>query len=190
MTNPEEFLLTKTVTVGNVKNWMALKDADSKEKIINLINHRFRNRYINHVKEIKSGFLKMAISCLMIETFESFKKGKNDTKGKGAKFFENFFSTEEGYFPGFKDIHEDFYTNIRCGILHQAETKNMWRIWLEGSLLNTAQKIINADKFLLALEKSFENYLKILEEKSFDEQIWVNALKKLNHICDNCNASH
>lgn len=110
--------------------------------------------------------------------------------GKGPKFFKKIFHTEEDNFPGFKDIHEDFYTNIRCGILHQAETKNAWRIWLEGSLLNRTQKIINADKFILALEKSFDKYLKDLAAKGFAEQIWINALKKLNHICENCNANH
>lgn len=56
-----------------------LKNSDSKERIINLIDHRFQNRYIKHVKEIESGFLKMAIACLMIKALESFKKGENDT---------------------------------------------------------------------------------------------------------------
>lgn len=190
MRNSNDFQLTKNITVGDLKNWMTLKDNESKEQIINLIDHRFKNRYIKHVKEIESGFLKMAISCLMIETLESFKKGKNDTIGKGQEFFEDFFHTEEDNFPGFKDIHQDFYKNIRCGILHQAETKNAWRIWLEGSLLNKTHKIINANEFVLALEKSFEKYLNDLKTREFEDQIWINALKKLYHICENCNASH
>jgi len=165
MKDINEYRLTKKVTVGELKKWMGKNDDKSKNHIVDLIYHRFYNRYILHLKEIDSGFLKMAISCLTIEALESFKKGKKDTKGKGVKIFNSFFVSEEAYFPEFKDIYEDFYYNVRCGILHQAETKNAWRIMKIGKLLDTNEKVINANKFVSALEKSLNHYIENLKAK-------------------------
>ena len=173
-----DFELTKDVSVGKARKWMEDKDDISKDNLINLIQHRFTNRYLKHLKDIDSGFLKMAISCLMIETLESFKQGENDTKGKSRK-----------YFPEFKDISVDFYYSIRCGILHQAETTNAWRILRKDELLDMSNRTINATKFVKALEKSLENYIKNLRTEDFNSIIWKRALLKIEDICKNCNAS-
>ena len=62
------YKLTDNVTVGQLQSWMADKSDSSKGHIIELIEHRFENRYLKHVKSIDSGFLMMAVSCLLIET--------------------------------------------------------------------------------------------------------------------------
>lgn len=186
MKNIDDYLLTETVTVGDLKKWMKDKDDSSKNKIINLIHHRFLNRYVKHVKSNDSGFLIMAVSCLMIETLESFRQGKKDTKGISWRMFRDFFETEEKLFPGFKDIHSDFYSSIRCGILHQAETTNAWRILRKDALLDKSNKSINAKKFVTALEKSLDNYIGALKTSDIKSQLWKNALLKLEDICENC----
>ena len=167
---------------------MSKKDEKSKKKIIDFIYHRFHERYIKHVKPTKSGFLKMAISCLMIETFESFKRGKKDTAGKSEKMFKSFFESEKDNFPNFFDLSHEFYANIRCGILHQAETTNAWRILTKGDLLDEDNKAINAKFFLEALEKSLDKYITELGSKGWDDRLWTNALLKLKNICNNCNS--
>ena len=58
MKNIDDFLLTKDVTVGQTRQWINNKDDNSKIKLINLIHHRFYNRYVKHLKNIDSGFLK------------------------------------------------------------------------------------------------------------------------------------
>ena len=188
MKNINDFLLTGDVTVGDYKKWSAEKDDNAKIKIIRLIHHRFNNRYVKHLKIIDSGFLKMAVSCLMIETIESFRQGKKDTKDKGVgkQMFKNFFETEEKLFPGFKEIYSDFYYNIRCGILHQAETNNAWRILRKDALLDKNEKTINSTKFVNALEKALNNYVEDLKSNDFSSTIWKNALLKLDDICENC----
>jgi hypothetical protein len=190
MKNIDDFLLTTDVTVGELKKWIKDKDEDSKTKIIELIHHRFNNRYVKHLKKIDSGFLKMAVSCLMIETLESFKQGKKDTKGKGVglKMFKDFFETEQALFPGFNDIHSDFYFNIRCGILHQAETTNAWRILRKDGLFDKDNKTINSDKFVDALGKSLDGYVENLKHNDFNSKLWGNAILKLEDICENCKA--
>jgi hypothetical protein len=188
MKNINDFLLTSDVTVGDYKKWSSDKDDNAKIKIIRLIHHRFSNRYVYHLRNIDSGFLKMAVSCLMIETIESFRQGKKDTKAKGVgkQMFKNFFETEEKLFPGFKDIYADFYYSIRCGILHQAETSNGWRILRRESLLDKCEKTINSTKFVNALEKALDNYVENLKSKDFSSKLWKNALLKLDDICENC----
>lgn len=188
MANINSFLLTDKVTVGQTRNWIKTKDENSKERLIELINHRFYNRYVKHLKEIDSGFLKMAISCLMIETLESFRQGKKNTKAKGVglKMFIDFFKKESALFPGFEQIAKDFYINVRCGILHQAETTNAWRILRTNVLLDKKNKTINATKFVSALGKALNNYVEELKSSELSSPIWKNAILKLEDICDNC----
>lgn len=180
------YKLTEDITVGDLQEWINLKDQKSKEKIISLIHHRIYNRYIQHINEKQNGFLKMAVSCLIIETLESFKKGIPNTSGKSQTMFKSFFVTEEEFFPGFKDIYRDFYFNIRCGILHQAETTNAWRIVRKGKLLNSSEKEINASEFVKSLNKSLDSYLLRLKNENIDSQLWSNAFVKLIDICENC----
>lgn len=188
MKSINDFELTGQVTVGMLRKWMAKGDQASKNEIVKLIDHRFTNRYIKHVKDIGSGFLQMAVSCLTIETLESFKQGKKNTraKGIGEKMFKDFFENEEKLFPGFKDIYKDFYSNIRCGILHQAETTNAWRILRKDNLLDIESKTINAKKFVKSLEKALANYISELGQSDLDSAIWKNAFLKLDDICENC----
>lgn len=189
--NIDDFLLTEKVTVGQARQWMKLNDEKAKGHLIDLIHHRLYNRYVKHLKDIDSGFLKMAISCLMLETLESFRQGKKDTmkKGVGLQMFKDFFATEEKLFTGFKDIADDFYSSIRCGILHQAETTNAWRILRKGDLLDKTNKTINASKFVKAIEKSLSNYVDNLKANDFQSQIWARALFKLENVCENCKDS-
>lgn len=187
--NIDTFLLTETVTVGQARDWMRKKDSPSKNSLVKLIYDRFSSRYVKHLHGIDSGFLKMAVACLMIETLESFRQGKKDTKGKSEKMFKDFFATEEQLFPGFHDIASNFYSSIRCGILHQAESTNAWRILRKDDLLDKTNRTINATKFIKALEKSLNNYVDKLKTSKFNSTIWKNALRKIENICDNCKAS-
>ncbi|QEH39413.1 hypothetical protein [Chitinophaga sp. XS-30] len=186
--NIEDFLLTGTVTVGQARKWIKVKDEAAKSDLIKLIYHRFSNRYVKHLHHIDSGFLKMAVSCLMIETLESFRQGKKDTKGKGVgqKMFKDFFTTEEKLFPGFKDIAPDFYSSIRCGIMHQAETTNAWRVLRKGDLLDKENRTINSTKFVEALDKALGNYVDSLKASDFSAVIWKNAIFKIEDVCKNC----
>lgn len=190
MKNIDDFKLTGNITVKDAREWIASKDESSKSNLIRLIDHRFTNRYLKHLDPTinDSGFFKMAICCLMIETLESFKQGEENTKGKSKQMFIDFFETEQTFFQGFKDISEDFYYSIRCGILHQAETINGWRILRKGSLLNKSERTINADKFVISLNMSLKSYIKKLNDSDINggDETWVNAINKITDVCKNC----
>ncbi len=189
MKNINDFLLTDTVTVGHARKWISDKDDKAKKELSDLINHRFYNRYVKHAKPYQvSGFLRMAIACLMIETLESFKQGVKNTKprGVGLQMFTDFFASESSFFPGFNAIAGDFYSSIRCGILHQAETTNGWRILRVGPLLDLPARTINAKKFIDALEEVLNNYVANLQHEDFSSILWKNAVIKIADVCDNC----
>ena len=128
----------------------------------------------------------MAVCCFIIETLQSFREGVKDTSGKGRRMFKNFFNNDKDYFLGFYELDDQFYLDIRCGILHQSETKNAWRILRSGKLLDTTEYSINARLFVQSLDKSVNKYLDELLVSDFDTPIWEKAYLKLNDICDNC----
>jgi len=51
-------------------------------------------------------------------------------------------------------------------------------------LLNN--RAINAAKFVNALSICLDDYLDDLKKKTLDDDIWVNAKKKIRFICANC----
>ena len=67
--------------------------------------------------------------------------------------FEDFFETEEKYFPEFKDISIDFFKSIRCGILHQAETTNAWRILKKKPIARQVKQNYKCNKICKGIRK-------------------------------------
>jgi len=133
----------------------------------------------------------MAISCLMIEALESFWRGWPDTSTRGTSrdAFCSFFhrclkqNSELGVF--FKHA-DNFYKGVRCGILHQAETTNGWRIRRTGSIFNSETKTINATKFHYELEKCLQRYCDLLKNLNWDDKVWQNLRKKMKAIIEHC----
>lgn len=117
-----------------------------------------------------------------------FKGEKIQKRGAGLEVFEAFFKREKANFPNFEEITPTFYSDIRCGILHQAETTEAWRIRRDGKLLDIGGRCINSKEFVKALEKSLANYINCLREETLESEIWQKALFKLESIW-NCKAS-
>ena len=53
MTDFENYKLTGNVTVGQLQSWMTDKSDESKKYIVNLIGHRFENRYLKHTSKLR-----------------------------------------------------------------------------------------------------------------------------------------
>ncbi len=192
----KDFIISNYPTpiyLSQLKSMIIKKNESDKDILIQIIEHRLKDRYmkvLNNANDIDlSSFLILAISCLLIETLQCFYEGRNDTnkKGEGQKIFKNFFKRESLLFPGLEDISDVFYKNIRCGILHQAETKEGWRLNKNGPLLDKEKRIINGLLFYKSLKEAIDNYLNELRVKKINETNWVNAYQKLDFICKNCN---
>jgi len=156
------------------------KSADWKTAI-DIFEDRIRGRFLKQVEflesntnaEIKyfSGFSIMAIDCLLIETLQQFFNGTKRTgKDRDERTFHDFFSRSVDFSDFFDTIEKTkiFYVQIRCGILHQAQTKKMSTIhmksgtplaaWVDNSDHSKGISI-NRIKFHKALSESFENYI-------------------------------
>ncbi|MGQ9480005.1 hypothetical protein, partial [Chloroflexus sp.] len=166
----EDTKLSSSVTIAQYRELEARKD---RKEIAKFVQDRFSERYIKPLhgssKDSKHGFCTMAICCLMIEALESFWHGWSDTKGKSRKAFHHFFvrcSKQNLALEVFSPIAEDFYKGVRCGILHQAETTNGWRIRRKGLLFDPATKTINATRFHVQLGQALQIYCDTLEKSA------------------------
>ena len=146
---------------------------------------RFEERYLTPISgdsKAKNGFTIMAISCLMIECLESFRRGWPNTRSKSELAFCSFFSNWNA-FADFRPVSNEFYTHVRCGLLHQAETTGAWRIIRSGPLRR--DRTINATRFLAALRVVLHLYAAQLRQEKWDSTTWVAFRKKMEAICAN-----
>lgn len=187
MADPNEILLSGSVSIAK---YLEMEKAKDKEGIINFLQERFTERYITPLRgdlRIKHGFCTMAISCLMIEALESFWRGWPKTDGPNELAFCSFFDRNPNLrtFDGYVN---DFYKSVRCGILHQAETTNGWRInrKKDSPLFDPATKTINATKFHSEMEKCLNYYCDTLMKEEWGSEIWKLFRKKLKAIISHC----
>ena len=182
MTNNDDY--TKLSSSVTVRNYKELEHKNDKAAISCFIKERFEERYFKFIDESQNvhGFTQLAICCLVIETLESFYQGRGNTKNFSAKMFSDFFSRETPL-KVFASSNNWFYSDIRCGILHQGETLNGWRIRKSGSLLDNKAKTINAKQFTSELRKAVTVYAAQL---IVSVESWKMFKKKMKVICRNC----
>jgi hypothetical protein len=150
------------------------------------------------------GFSIMALCCLLVETLQCYREGlPATTKTEHARLaplersltvprhcalpasrepgdvFKAFFAAcqRKELFPGVDA--SAFYEDIRCGLLHQAQTKNEWRILVIGPLWDAANKTLNRNEFVEATERHFHYYLSELRSGSWTDEVWQNASRKI-----------
>jgi len=182
MPQAEHTKLTNTVTVARYRE---LEKADDRAGCGRFIVQRFHERYFEPTVDAptRHGFTLMAIGCLVIEALECFYEGKAHSKDGSAIMFEAFFKRPTGlevFGGGKKDW---FFKEIRCAILHQAETIGGWRLRRRGRVLDEAERVINAKRFVELLQAAVADYAKQLET---DDKLWVNFRKKMDAVCKNC----
>lgn len=175
--------LSSTVTVAKYR---ALVQSEDRPALRDFVCERFSERYFRPIDSTpptaKHGFLVMAIACLVVETLESFYQGRGDTRGKSKEMFQSFFERKTAL-NVFADSSGWFYTDIRCGILHQGEARNGWKVLRSGPLIDRGKKCINATKFLLCLRMIVNDYA---EELLHNEARWHSFKRKMEVVCANC----
>lgn len=102
-----------------------ISKAESWEKAIAIFDDRIRGRHINQIDMLMdniadNGFSIMALDCLLIEALYQFRCGLKETRRRQSTQYGKFMSD---YLNVSLDEGEAFYQNIRCGILHSAQTK-------------------------------------------------------------------
>ncbi|HEX8575765.1 MAG TPA: hypothetical protein VF677_05685 [Flavobacterium sp.] len=200
----------KEITIQNLENWIRI---GSKIELADFFYDRFHVRYlkpfefenIEYIKTHKNGFAIMTSCCLLIETFVSFTNSEfKNTKNKSERSFGYFFLKNKEFnsfskggldlskyekqtdkYLNNKGIPKDFYSNVRCGILHNGETKNNWKILRKGELFDEKNKAINATKFmnnLVIVIKQFQN--KLLVSDFNNDEIWKTYKARLEYLIE------
>lgn len=148
--------------------YQALEANRNREAIAAFFTERFTERYVTPIESTprkkKNGFTTMAVSCLLIETLESFWNGWPTTDRKSALAFCQFFARTTRFHVLLGHV-PDFYRHVRCGILHQGETTGGWTIRRTGVLFDPSGPTINATKFHRELQKEICEYATSLRTK-------------------------
>lgn len=165
-----------------------------------------------------SGFAIMSIACLLIETLEQFWNGnfttvkiknnkkencfinffyKNNKKhiSNDALAFHSFFqkSNELKKFFDTPEKSNVFYSKIRCGLLHQGQTKGKSLIhikkgepvlkWIDDNNFEEGL-IIQRRLFMIEIIKIYEDYLKDLRKPNNLNFRRKTLAKKMKYIVD------
>jgi len=180
--NNEEII----VTVSSYRDMIANKNRNA---LADFIYGRLHSRYILPFEEYgsinKNGFSMMANYCLLVETLQSFINGWGDSNRQSLLAFKQFF-TDNPNFPELENKGQEIYKHIRCGILHQGETTNGWRITRKASVLvDEENKKIDAFLFGERMKKSLESYRDTLKLKEWDSMEWDNFRVKMRKVIEN-----
>ena len=164
---------------------------------------RLSLRYLTPIKILQDngtfqgeGFTIVSVQCALIEFLAALKVGKSHKLlKKGEKvgeheytssnaLFCDFLFEEEPFKKCFPDIFEarEFYKNVRCALLHEARTKNGWKIWASGSLaVDVKEKIVRRDALQVAITSYLEAYGLILTK---DHDIQAAFIRKFDNLAD------
>ena len=167
---------------------------------------RLQDRYLDPIKTLQNhghwqgeGFSIVAIQCSLVEFLESTLQGKNYRYlRKGEKLGPNEYSSSKDVFIHFLyerepfksafgrslTLAEDFYASVRCGLLHEARTKNGWLIRAGTSaamLVDGPRRILYRDKLQEALLQFVAWYEQALPSDPAFQDAFI---RKFNALCD------
>jgi hypothetical protein len=135
--------------------------------------------------EKKYGFAILALDCMLAETIQSFYEGVTDSTGQSKKIFARFLRQRDSFksFFGTDKEAEDFYTNFRCGILHQLQTLGDTKVWSVGQLIQLIGKdlIVNRELFHDRIKDELRIYLSELRKRK-NGVLLRNFKKKMDFI--------
>ena len=176
------------------QHWKALKfdTEEDWQKGIDIFVDRMETRYLLHIRRLlghtTSGFAALALDCIVVETMEQFRQGTKKTPYKKAQAYFVSFLTRTS-FSAYISEHQarKFYTQIRCGLLHQAEAEDsLIKRNRSNPLLTTTEDgkglIVNANLFHTHLEKVIQEYTAILRNPASTQER-IAFRKKMNFIC-------
>lgn len=141
--------VNRNTTVGEFMRYNLEKHKGIRPDIdeaIEFFRDRIQGRYLNQIQMLNNhghdvfdnGFTAMAICCLLIDTFYQFEHGVAQTTQNKVRYTD-FLRVHMGDVFDTQEKADRFYTDIRCGILHSAQTKNGSR--LSAGALHTVDHI-------------------------------------------------
>lgn len=164
--------------------------AEDFETAIIIFRDRISGRFLQQIHSLenninRNGFAIMALECLLVETFAQFASGRDNNEGVSKQEYTNFLVSEFSCFTSM-NIANKFYSFIRCGILHQAQTKKQSAlVYGEPYIVNWSHGFlrVSVDRFVDMMDWYFEDYCQKLRDPS-NITIRTNFINKMNYICN------
>jgi hypothetical protein len=184
---------------------VASKDASRWDKAFEeYFRARIDLRYFGPIKTLQEhgtfqgeGFSILAVQCSLVEFLESTVQGiKYRFRRSGETLGPYEYSSSRDVYVSFlckrtpfaREFNEalanDFYADIRCGLLHEARTKNGWRVWAKssaGSIINPVERIVYRDNLQLALESFVDWYRQAPRADHLVQEVFV---RKFDDLCE------
>lgn len=167
------------------------------------LDTRLSRRYLDPIKGIAGsrklkgeGFLILTIQCSLLEFLASLRLGWNyshgadwgvDFKyGDSKRLFVDFLrrNTPFSNFIPTKAKATTFYRDIRCGLVHEAQTKEGWVVKGGTSrypLVDFDNKIVNRDAMSDAIDDYLANYRQALKIDQGLQEAFVRKFDNLYH---------
>ena len=178
---PTEEYLNLNLTINS--------DDETFEKAIKMFEDRIKGRFLEQINLLKNdcyknGFSIMALECLLVETFAQFYMGLEDTIGVSQEKYVDFLMNRLTCFRT-KTIANKFYSYIRCGILHQAQTKPRSGLTIKNQKTISYQNgflLVSVDGFVSEMDNYFISYCESLKDCN-QKELRENFIKKMDFIC-------
>lgn len=183
-----------------VSDWRDAMQSDNWTTMAAIFRDRLNGRFLEPIELIGkdnnigefAGFSIMALDCLLVETLNQFYQGWDETPGNHQRHFWTFFRESEYFKPHFtKRMSNIFYSHVRCGLLHQAQTKKRTLIRADqdkmvspasGGLVNGI--IVDRIRFHNALKQEVSAYSRRLEAgTASDTNLRQTFITKMQYIC-------
>lgn len=144
------------------------------------------------------GFAILTIQCSVLEFLAALRKGwsfkhghkqqgKDNYYGNSKLLYVTFLGEEEPFAGSFTTPQRanDFYTDIRCGLVHEGQTKNAWRIWRgqrSDPLVDFEKKAIYRD----VMQQQIETYLdRYCRELTLTVELQDAFIRKFDYLYQN-----
>lgn len=164
---------------------------------------RLETRYLSAIDVLRAsgsaageGFSIATIQCALIEFMAAVTEGKwyrpshshltpdGFSYNDSAKLFKRFLIKEFPFSSFFdEESAEEFYVSVRCGLLHEAQTKNGWRIHRKsraGTPINREAKVLYRDSMQECLLVFVKKYGEELQKKKPLQNALV---RKFDRLC-------
>lgn len=144
------------------------------------------------------GFAILTIQCSVLEFLAALRKGwsfkhghkvqgANNCYGNSKLLYTNFLRDEDPFAASFTTPQRaiDFYTEIRCGLVHEGQTKNSWRIWRgkpSDPLIDFDRKAIHRDVMQWHIEAYLDRYC---GELTLSVDLQQAFIRKFDHLYRN-----
>lgn len=133
------------------------------------------------------GFIVMGVNCILIELYYELIHGYDESSegGKIQEAYEEVLPILDSSIT--KELAAIFYRGIRCGIIHQGQTKESTAITFEIECViqeNGGYYLCNPNTICNDLDELYKTYRDSLLKSSYDSACAKHLIEKYRHILD------